>query len=203
MHGRCHGHADDGHAFMQVSWDDLDAGLVVITVAGYNIPFGPQLYSLVVQGSFTGQLESTYNPAWNGVTSTMCSLPVARISSAPAVLSNSLTPTFVFATTSTAATAGFQCKLSGSGGTTTAVTPGKPLQDWTTCTSPAIFTFTGSGTYDGTYLFQVRATSMSHLLTQHLLAQHRPSCRSWHCCFLAVLSYTSFWYIDFSMCTQI
>ncbi len=154
---------------MQVSWDNLDAGLVVIKVTAYSaIQYGPQLYSLVVQGSFTGQLQSTYNPAWNGVTTTICSLPVAHISSAPAVLSNSLTPTFAF-TTVDLATYGFQCKLSGTGGRTTPTSTSNaviPLQDWTSCSTSTTsgsktFAFTSvSGAGDGTYLFQVRATSM-------------------------------------------
>ncbi|DBA90044.1 TPA: Signal peptide peptidase-like 2A [Trebouxia sp. C0005] len=152
----------------QVSWDNLDAGLVVIKVTAYSaIQYGPQLYSLVVQGSFTGQLESTYNPAWNSVTTTVCSLPVAHISSAPAVLSNTLSPTFAF-TTVDPAPSGFQCKLSGTGGSTTPTTTSSaviPLQDWTSCSASTTsgsktFAFTSvSGAGDGTYLFQVRATN--------------------------------------------
>ena len=154
---------------MQVSWDNLDAGLVVIKVSAYSaIQYGPQLYSLVVQGSFTGQLQSTYNPAWNGVTATVCSLPVAHISSAPAVLSNTLSPTFAF-TTVDPASAGFQCKLSGAGGSTTPTSTSSaviPLQDWTSCSTSTTsgsktFAFTSvNGAGDGTYLFQVKATSM-------------------------------------------
>ncbi|KAL0037541.1 hypothetical protein WJX77_001610 [Trebouxia sp. C0004] len=165
----------------QVSWDNLDAGLVVIKVSAYSaIQYGPQLYSLVVQGSFTGQLQSTYNPAWNGATTTSCSLPVAHISSAPSVLSNSLSPTFAF-TTVDPAPAGFQCKLSGTGGSTTPTsTSGAviPLHDWTSCSTSTTsgsktFAFTSvNGMGDGTYLFQVRATSMcpvSPLQCLHLL----------------------------------
>ena len=154
---------------MQVSWDNLDAGLVVIKVTAYSaIQYSPQLYSLVVQGSFSGQLQSTYNPAWTGTTTTVCSLPVAHISSAPAVLSNTLSPTFAF-TTVDPAPAGFQCKLSGTGGSTTATSTSTaviPLQDWTSCSTSTIsgsttFAFMSvSGAGDGTYLFQVRATSM-------------------------------------------
>ena len=146
---------------LKVYWDSLSAGLVVIVVASYSIALPLTTYdtfSLVVQGSFTGELQSAYNPGWSGATTTICSLPVAHISSAPAVLSNVLTPSFTFATTTDPATNGFQCKLTGTGGSTTA-SSGRPLQDWTACTSPQTFTFTSAGgANDGAYLFQVRAT---------------------------------------------
>ena len=152
---------------LQVSWNNLASGLVIIKVAAYRItppPYSPQLFSLAVQGSFTGELQSRFNPGWSGSTSTSCSLPVAHISAAPPVLSNNLNPSFSFATTSDPATAGFQCKLSGTGGSTTAISNSQavvPLQDWTACTAPKTFAFTSvSGAGDGTYLFQVRATSM-------------------------------------------
>ena len=142
-------------------WDNLSAGLVVIVVVSQTIALPLTAYdtfSLVVQGSFTGQLQSSYNPGWSGTTTTICSLPVAHIASAPAVLSNGLTPTFTFATTRDVATNGFQCKLSGSGGSITA-SSGKPLSDWAACTSPKTYTFTSAGgANDGAYLFSVRAT---------------------------------------------
>lgn len=138
---------------------------MVITVTAFRItppPYSPQLFSLVVQGSFNGELESDYNPGWTKATTTSCSLPVAQITSAPAVLSNGLSPSFTFATATDAASAGFQCKLSGTGGSTTAsANPTIPLQDWTACTSPQAFVFTSPGASLHTYLFQVRATSAS------------------------------------------
>lgn len=153
---------------MQVSWNNLGAGLVIITVTAFRIkayPYSPQLFSLVVQGSFTGELESEYNPGWSRTTTTSCTLPVAQIKAAPPVLSNNPNPSFTFATTteSDAALAGFQCKLSGSGGST-AATPTEPLHDWRACQSARTEAFdftrlTGPGRY--TYLFQVRATSAS------------------------------------------
>ena len=152
---------------MQVSWNNLGAGLVVITVTAFRIkayPYSPQLFSLVVQGSFTGELESEYNPGWSKTTTTSCTLPVAHITSAPPVLSKNLNASFTFATTTDANPAGFQCKLSGTAGSTTPSTspsPTIPLQDWTTCESPKVFTFTPPGTDLYTYLFQVRATSRS------------------------------------------
>lgn len=150
---------------LQVSWSNLEPGLVVITVAAFRIappPYSPQLFSLAVQGSFTGELQSTYNPGWSGATSTVCTLPVAQITSAPPLLSNQLTPQLVFNTAveSDAATAGFECKLSGTAGST-AASAGSPLQDWTACTSPTSFAFTSPGTAMYTYLFQVRAKSAS------------------------------------------
>ncbi len=33
----------------QVAIDAMDAGLVVVTVTGFSVPFGPQTYSLAVQ----------------------------------------------------------------------------------------------------------------------------------------------------------
>ena len=144
---------------------------MVITVTAFRItppPYSPQLFSLVVQGSFSGELESQYNPGWTGATTTSCSLPVAQITSAPAVLSNNLSPSFSFATATDAAPAGFQCKLSGTGGSTTASTsPTIPLQDWTTCVSPKAFVFTSPGASLYTYLFQVRATSESILWSSY------------------------------------
>ena len=139
---------------------------MVIKVVAHLIPLnyrvdnqlvGTPRYSLVVQGKFTGQLQSNYNPAWDGTSPTLCNLPVAHISSAPALLSNDVTPTFTFRTTDDPAVSGFQCKLSGSGGTTAAAV-GRPLQGWTACSSPKTFTFTGGN--DGPYLFQVRAVGM-------------------------------------------
>ena len=154
-------------------WDSLSAGLVVIVVVSKTIPFPLTVYdsfSLLVQGSFTGELQSSYNPGWTGTVTTTCSLPVAHIASAPAVLSNSLTPPFAFATTSDAAVNGFQCKLSGSGGSTSA-SSGQPLSDWAACTSPKRYTFTSAaGANDGAYLFQVRATGqLSNLPYSYLL----------------------------------
>lgn len=152
-----------------MAWLNLGAGLVVITVTASRItppPYSPQPFSLVVQGSFNGELESEYNPGWSRATTTSCSLPVAHITTAPAVLSNSLNPAFAFATATDPATAGFQCKLSGTGASTVP-TATEPLQDWTACgvlPSGGTKTFTfGSGLTPvlHTYLFQVRATSAS------------------------------------------
>lgn len=154
-----------------MSWNNLGAGLVVITVTASRItppPYSPQPFSLVVQGSFTGGLESEYNPGWSRATTTSCSLPVAHITTAPPVLSNNRAPTFSFATATDPAAAGFQCKLSGTGGSTVATTT-EPLQDWTACSvlpSGGTKTFNfGSGLTPvlHTYLFQVRATSASPL----------------------------------------
>lgn len=149
----------------QVAWNNLGPGLVVITVTAFFItppPYSPQPFSLVVQGSFTGELESEYNPGWSRATTTSCSLPVAQITSAPAVLSKSLNPAFAFKTATDPAPAGFQCKLSGTGGSTVA-TPSEPLQDWTACNSGTQTFAFGSGLTPvlHTYLFQVRATSAS------------------------------------------
>ena len=153
----------------QVSWTNLGAGLVVITVTASRItppPYSPQPFSLVVQGSFTGELESEYNPGWSKATTTSCSLPVAQITTAPPVLSNNRDPVFRFATATDPATAGFHCKLSGTGGSTVP-TAAEPLQDWTAC---SVLPSGGTKTFNfgasltpvlHTYLFQVRATSAS------------------------------------------
>ena len=54
------GRSPTSESVSQVSWNNLGSGLVVITVAGFNIPKPPQNYSLVVQGSFTGrELQTT------------------------------------------------------------------------------------------------------------------------------------------------
>lgn len=82
----------------QVAWNNLSAGLVIIVVTGHNIPYGPQNYALVVQGSMTGQLESSYNPAYGGGTARNCTLPVTQITSAPPLLSNQSTGVFADAT---------------------------------------------------------------------------------------------------------
>ncbi len=55
---------------LQVTIDDLDPGIVVITVTAARLPMA-QLYSLAVQGAFTGQLASAYNPGWDQTTSTV------------------------------------------------------------------------------------------------------------------------------------
>ena len=48
------------------------------------------------QGNFSGWLESTSNPAWDGVSRTVCVLPVAAIARAPPPLGNSSMATFTF-----------------------------------------------------------------------------------------------------------
>lgn len=55
---------------LQVTIDDLDPGIVVITVTAATLPMA-QLYSLAVQGAFSGQLASAYNPGWDQTTSTV------------------------------------------------------------------------------------------------------------------------------------
>lgn len=52
----------------RIRYDDMPAGDLAITVAAHFIhgPSGGQSYSLVVQGSFSGQLQSTQNPALGG-----------------------------------------------------------------------------------------------------------------------------------------
>ena len=57
-------------------------------MSAYAIPLGAQNYSLAVQGAFTGQLESSYNPGWGGQTLTPCSLPVTTITAGPPTVSN-------------------------------------------------------------------------------------------------------------------
>lgn len=80
---------------LQVILPYTTSGLVVITVSATTLPVPPQNYSLVVQGAFTGQLASRYNPGWNGVTST-CQLPVTAITSYPPVISNLSSVTLAF-----------------------------------------------------------------------------------------------------------
>ena len=58
-------------------------GILLITVTGYNIPKGPQNYSLAVQGDFTGVLASPNNPSWNRTSNVSCSLPLPQITSGP------------------------------------------------------------------------------------------------------------------------
>ena len=153
-------------------WNNLGAGLVVITVSAFNIPKPPQNYALVVQGRFTGQLNSTFNPAYtSALPTTSCTLPVARITSSPPILTNNLNPTWAFRTASDPAPNGFQCKLSGAGGSVTATArtgTAIPLHDWATCVSPVTSTFVSTaGSADGAYLFQVRARGeMVHLVQQ-------------------------------------
>lgn len=76
--------------YYQVVLDTVGSGVVVITVTGFAIqtPLGPQNYSLAVQGSFSGELESRYNPGWGGATTASCRLPITRITSGPATISN-------------------------------------------------------------------------------------------------------------------
>ena len=50
--------------------DDLDPGIVVITVTAATLPL-EQTYSLVVQGQFDGQLATPYNPGWDHAASTV------------------------------------------------------------------------------------------------------------------------------------
>lgn len=55
----------------------------------------PRLHVLL-QGNFNGTLQSTYNPAWHGVTSLNCNLPVPYINSGPASLSNRTSGSFSY-----------------------------------------------------------------------------------------------------------
>jgi len=55
------------------------------------------------QGKFTGWLESSRNPAWDGVTRAVCTLPVAAISAAPPALGNSTLAAFSFSASDRAA----------------------------------------------------------------------------------------------------
>lgn len=138
------------HHLLQVTWQNLTAGAVIITVQGFNIPMGPQNYSLVAQGQFSGQLQSPYNPAWapNAVPGN-CSLPVAQITASPHLITNHTSPRFNFTTAADPAPNGFECKLSGF--VTTGVTG--VIHDWITCTSPR----RERNLTDGRYLFEVRA----------------------------------------------
>ncbi|KAK9815904.1 hypothetical protein WJX72_011677 [[Myrmecia] bisecta] len=131
----------------QVSFDNLNAGLVVISVNAFNLPIGSQNYSLAVLGQFQGQLQSAHNPAWDGVT-TPCTLPVVSILTGPEGLSNDNTPTFTW-TTSDPAPNGHECKLTGQAG---ALAPA-PLHNWATCASGDAL----GKLLDGNYYFEVRA----------------------------------------------
>ncbi|KAK9815059.1 hypothetical protein WJX73_006174 [Symbiochloris irregularis] len=133
----------------QVNLPYTTSGLVVITVSATSLPMAPQNYSLVVQGAFTGQLASRYNPGWNGLVTSNCQLPVAAITSYPPVISNYSSVVMVF-NSSTLPPNGFQCSLLGSQGQTSP----SPLYNWRSCVSPVTLT----GLADGRYLFQVRAT---------------------------------------------
>ncbi|BDA48509.1 probable serine protease/ABC transporter B family protein tagA at N-terminal half [Coccomyxa sp. Obi] len=144
LHGN--GAPDHLNNVEQVVIPSMGPGLVVILVTGFNIPQGPQKYSLVVQGNFNGTLQSTYNPAWNGATSLSCDLPVPYINSGPATLSNRTSGSFNF-TTVDVAPLGFECQLNRGG-----VKTPPPLYAWAPCTSPVSF----SGITDGSYLFEVR-----------------------------------------------
>ncbi len=64
---------------------DIHATVVGVQVTGHQVfaAQGPQLYSLVVLGSFTGSLASAYNPAGSNVTSSDCSLLVPQITAGP------------------------------------------------------------------------------------------------------------------------
>ena len=138
------------HHLLQVTWQNLTAGAVIITVQGFNIPMGPQNYSLVVQGQFSGQLQSPYNPAWGPrAVPGNCSLPVAQITASPHLITNHTSPRFNFTTAADPAPNGFECKLSGF--VTTGVTG--VIHDWITCTSPR----RERNLTDGRYLFEVRA----------------------------------------------
>lgn len=55
---------------LQVTVNDLDPGIVVITVKATTLPL-QQTYSLVVQGQFSGQLADPYNPGWDHTASTV------------------------------------------------------------------------------------------------------------------------------------
>lgn len=81
---------------MQVSIATQTPGVVVITVTGFNVPKGPQNYSLAVQGDFTGVLASPRNPSWNRTSATNCSLPLTQITGGPLGLVNSTTANFTF-----------------------------------------------------------------------------------------------------------
>lgn len=53
---------------------------------------------ILLQGNAAGQLQSTYNPAWDGVNRLNCTLPVPVIISAPASLSNRTSGSSTFST---------------------------------------------------------------------------------------------------------
>ena len=71
-------------------------GILLITVTGYNIPKGPQNYSLAVQGDFTGVLASPNNPSWNRTSNVSCSLPLPQITSGPLGLINQSSVAFTY-----------------------------------------------------------------------------------------------------------
>ena len=147
------------HHLLQVTWQNLTAGAVIITVQGFNIPMGPQNYSLVVQGQFSGQLQSPYNPAWAPrAVPGNCSLPVAQITAYPHLITNHTSPRFNFTTAADPAPNGFQCKLSGF--VTTGVTG--VIHDWINWSSPR----RERNLTDGRYLFEVRATGVVFLSVQ-------------------------------------
>jgi hypothetical protein len=50
----------------------------------------------VVQGIFSGTLQSTYNPAWDGAAGLNCSLPVPYITASPPVWTNRTSAIFNF-----------------------------------------------------------------------------------------------------------
>lgn len=81
---------------LQVSIPNISSGIVVITVSGFSVPVGPQNYSLAVQGAFTGELESPYNPGWSGIVASRCRLPITTITAGPATFSNASTASLSF-----------------------------------------------------------------------------------------------------------
>ena len=84
------------HRTVQVSLATQTPGIVLITVTGYNVPKGPQNYSLAVQGDFKGVLASPRNPSWNRTSAGNCSLPLPQITAGPLGLINATSAIFNF-----------------------------------------------------------------------------------------------------------
>lgn len=106
-------HHPSGCFALQVSIATQTPGVVLITVTGFNVPKGPQNYSLAVQGDFNGVLASPRNPSWNRTSATSCSLPLPQITSGPLGLINTTSVTFTFTSSTGMALASLSIEQNG------------------------------------------------------------------------------------------
>lgn len=144
----------------QVSLDFLNAGQVAIEVRATSTyaSAGPQPYSLVIIGAFSGDIKPPTGSATED-----CAVVVASIQSGPKGATSVVPVAFELTTQSgTGVGVAFECKMTDSIGEVGA--PG--THDWKECSTPAMYPVLP----DGAYQFSVRAegeeisTSQSFIL---------------------------------------
>jgi len=145
------GDRDDTNNVEMIHLSDVPYGSVVVTVSGADVPQGPQPYSLVVLGQFTGSLRGEYNPVKDANALEVCALVEAKVFVTPPAVSNNRHPVISFgAALVNSVVSAFECRLSGA-------SPAPQLHNWRQCESPVTY----RDLPDGTYSFDVRGDEES------------------------------------------